>query len=334
MHRVERAGIEEHQPCGGPAARFGARLDIAHPGHATGHGIMIDPLDHRVGQHRQPAGFNRGRKCARLCREIGAVRTAARADRAVLAGRAAFIGLALGQVGGAPDRQAAPRPLARNGFAGVAFDHVERHRRLEFAIGKLWQALRRARYADELLDLVVPRRQIGIADRPVGAVAIALVGPEIIVRPAVSLPAPGQRTAAELVRPEPGEIGALGRRVGVLGVVDEVVLREFVEVAVERLHRVGPIVARGIALPSERHIPRRFGFGGIILLVPDFAPALDHQHLEASLGQLLGRPAAGDARADDDRIELHGLNRHQPKSTAVQSLENARSAGLSGTSGS
>ena len=275
--------------------------------------IVIEPFDHRVGQHRQPPGLHRGGQRARLRREIGAVRAAARADRAVLARGAALVGLGLGEVGGAADRQAASGPFRENRFTRMPFDHIERHRRLELAIRQLRQTFGRARNTDELFHLVIPRRHVGIADRPVGAVAVAAVGAEVVVRPAVGLPSPGQRAAAKLVRAEPGELAPIGGRVWVLCVVDEVTLRELGEVPVERLHRVFAFVERGIALPAERQVPRRLGLGCVVLLVPDRAAALDHQDLEPGFGQFLGRPATGDARADHDRVELHGFARHQPQ---------------------
>ena len=97
------------------------------------------------------------------------------------------------------------------------------------------------------------------------------------------------------------------------------VLGEFGEVAVERLDRIILPVAFGIADAAERQFPGREQFGLVAGRMLDVATALDHQHLQARLGQLLGRPAAGDPRPDDDRIEIL----HHPNSTAVQSLEKA-----------
>src|SRR2546421_6801664 len=42
--------------------------------------------------------------------------------------------------------------------------------------------------------------------------------------------------------------------------------------------------------------------GGRIVAMPDHAPAIEHQGLQSLLGQLLGGPAAADARSDDDCI--------------------------------
>src|SRR5690606_28714897 len=79
---------------------------------------------------------------------------------------------------------------------------VERHRRLELAIRKLRQPFARAGDAREALDVVVPRCEIRVANRPVRADAVARVRLEIEVAQAIALPAPEQRAAADLVRAE------------------------------------------------------------------------------------------------------------------------------------
>jgi hypothetical protein len=38
-------------------------------------------------------------------------------------------------------------------------------------------------------------------------------------------------------------------------------------------------------------------------------PALDERHARAALGEQAGRRAAGDARADDDRVEVRSVIR-------------------------
>jgi hypothetical protein len=56
---------------------------------------------------------------------------------------------------------------------------------------------------DELLDVVVPRRDIGVADRPVDADPFARIGLEIEIAPAVDLPAPHDRAPAHLPAANP-----------------------------------------------------------------------------------------------------------------------------------
>ena len=56
----------------------------------------------------------------------------------------------------------------------------------------------------------------------------------------------------------------------------------------------------------------------VVAAVLDGPPALEHQHLEAALGEFLGGPAAGDAGADDDGVEVV---RFHPYFTPVQSLD-------------
>ena len=197
------------------------------------------------------------------------------------------------------------------------------------AVGQLRQPFGLTRDAYERFNLVIPGCQIGVADRPVRAMAIALVRAEIIVRPAIALTPPRQRTPSKLVRAEPREIGVRVGFVRILAIVDEVAFGEFREMPVLALHRVFAGIERGIAEAAERQFPRRLGFSVIIDLMLDLASALDHQNLEPGLGQFLGGPASGNARTHHDRVKLV---LHHPNSTAVQSLDHARAPGVSGMS--
>ena len=78
-------------------------------------------------------------------------------------------------------------------------DAVQRHRRQELAVGQLRQALPAAADAGEALDVVVPRRDVLVADRPVDGDARPGVRLEVEVAPAVPLPAPQQRAAADVI---------------------------------------------------------------------------------------------------------------------------------------
>src|SRR5205807_10112780 len=116
-------------------------------------------------------------------------------------------------------------------LAGVNF-----HRRLELAVRELRQAQLFAAHADEPLDVAVPRRDVGVADRPVDAVPVAQVGLEVEIAPAVHLASPDERLAADLVALDPGE--GLVLDVGVLLVLDEEVLVRLAELTGARLNRV------------------------------------------------------------------------------------------------
>src|SRR2546426_344659 len=88
-------------------------------------------------------------------------------------------------------------------------DAVERHRREKLAIRELRQAERFARDPDELLHVVVPRRDVGVADRPVDAEPVPRVRLEVEGAPAIHLPAPHDGLATHLAAPDPVE--RLGR---------------------------------------------------------------------------------------------------------------------------
>ena len=64
------------------------------------------------------------------------------------------------------------------------------HWRQKFSIGKLRQSFRLPGDSDEILHVVVPRRNVLITNRPVNGDPFALVRLEIQIAPAIRLPAP------------------------------------------------------------------------------------------------------------------------------------------------
>src|SRR3546814_6026406 len=105
--------------------------------------------------------------------------------------------------------------------------------------------------ADICLDIVVPRRHVVIADRPIAGDALALVGFEVARAPAEAPAPPDQRFSAERARPDPAELLAVLERIGVEAVVVvelEVARREltvFGEEIVSLDYRLGHRAARG-----------------------------------------------------------------------------------------
>ena len=67
--------------------------------------------------------------------------------------------------------------------------------------------------------MIVPRRKIGIANRPVATVAVLLVGGKIEIAPAQRHAAPHQRTPTEVKAAIPGEGLVFRRRIGAFAVV-------------------------------------------------------------------------------------------------------------------
>ena len=158
---------------------------------------------------------------------------------------------------------------------------------------------------DEALDVIVPRRDVGVADRPVDRDAVAQIGLEIEIGESVRLTAPQQGTTADVITAHP--VKALRLRVRVVDVVDKPVRGRRVRgVAgaplffLARPGRRSPLVATG-------EFPR-LGHGGRVLAVLHIAPSLEHEGLEALFGQFLGGPATTDAGADHDRVVGLGVH--------------------------
>src|SRR5437879_5496885 len=179
---------------------------------------------------------------------------------------------------------------------------VHLHRRLELAVRELRQAELFPAHADEALHVAVPGCHVGVADRPVDAMAVAQVRLEIQVAPAVHLAPPNQRLPADLVPLNPGERLVLD--VGIAVILNEEVLHRFVELARARLDRVllGALRPHRQPRVAQRELPAGLVLRDVVLAVLDVATALDHQRLEPLLGELLRGPAARDAGPDYDRV--------------------------------
>ena len=252
----------------------------------------------RIGNECHVAGALGGRQRAGIAAEVGAEGTAADAQVAILTGTALrAVRERRGQVGRSPDGERAAESVRQH--APQALLHaIELHRRQKLPVRKLRQILGLTADADEALDMIVPGREIVIADRPVDRDALARIGLEVHRAPAITLPAPHDGAPADVVAAYPVE--ALNLDVRIVQVVDEPVLGGLRDHVAARADGMAPeILLRGAApvgqLPGILH-------GGRIVAMPDHAPAIEHQGLQALLGQLLGGPAAADARTDDDCI--------------------------------
>ena len=91
-------------------------------------------------------------------------------------------------------------------------------------------------------------------------------------------------------------------RVRVLAVVDEELAAVLVARVAVALDELVALERLAVAHAAELHLPGRHVLhvvaGGI-----DRPPRLEHQRRQAALAELLGGPAAGDAGADDNRVE-------------------------------
>ncbi len=184
---------------------------------------------------------------------------------------------------------------------------VERHRRLELSVRQLRQMLDRSGNARVAFDLVVPRREVCVANRPVDRDAVLRVRLEIEIAQAIALTSPRERPSADVIAAIPVEALDLGvRRVFLRHPPVEILLVQRIVALQDRI----PFDHLARAATAMRILPRRFARVRVILPVLDVLAAFEHQHAQAALRQLFGGPAPGDAGADDDRVEPFGLLGH------------------------
>src|SRR5581483_8337140 len=122
------------------------------------------------------------------------------------------------QVGGPSDNQRATKLLGHRSLEFLLHT-VELHRRQKLAVRKLRQILRAATDSDKALDMIVPGRQITIANGPVHRDAIARVRLEIHLAPAIALTPPRDGPSPNLITPYP--IEPLLLDIGIIQLIDE-----------------------------------------------------------------------------------------------------------------
>src|SRR5213080_2786213 len=188
---LERRSAQEDDACAELERLARLRVDDADAGGA----VALAVVDHTVHDAVRPQG------------EADAVEVRMR-DAATLAGPAVMARRAAAMRRG-EDRDPADRhdPLGGEPLGDAVPDHllgaVQRHRRQELPVGQLRQSQPLAAHPDEPFHVVVPRRDVGVADRPVHAEAVPRVGLEIEIAPAVYLPAPHDGLAADLAATDP-----------------------------------------------------------------------------------------------------------------------------------
>src|SRR5439155_18341074 len=122
-----------------------------------------------------------------------------------------------------------------------------------------------------------------------------------------------------MVAANPAELLLGVADVRMLAIVDEEVLRCLAERVVLALDRIVALVELLVAPAAVRELPRLHPFGDVVLAVLHMPAALDDKRTQTVLGQLLGRPAAGDPGPDDDRIVLFvALWRHRDDLTRAK----------------
>ena len=157
-----------------------------------------------------------------------------------------------------------------------------RHGHVVFASRQDVRAIVPSAHADELLYFVVIRRDVGVADGPRNAPAVALRGAEIDIRHPQADAAPDVGLAADAPDAHEVERLALRGQIGLLG---------FIEKKGRRL------------LAVSQTLIRFEGYGVRPKLgALEFAPGVEHEHFYALLRQVVGRHPAGSPAADDDDV--------------------------------
>ena len=210
------------------------RIDHAHPRHTPALLVVDDRVDERIRQHGQPPRRHRGWKGGRLRGEVGSGGATALAWAAAMACRSPLV---IASENRRPaDRHVPLGKAALDALLHVLLRRVHLHRRLELAVRQVLQPESFAAHPDVPLHVAVPRRDVGVPDWPVHAVAVTQVRLEVQIAPAVHLAAPRQRLAANLIPLDPGEW--LGLLVRMLAIVHEEVFRGLAKLACARLHLI------------------------------------------------------------------------------------------------
>src|ERR1700730_2432634 len=212
-----------------------------------------------------------------------------------------------------------PPKSLREHRAQMLLDAVQFIGRQILAVRHRLDPLAGTAYADEFLDMAVPWRDIVVADGPGDPISVTLRRRKIAAAPARAGAAPDQRFPADLVATHPVKRFLLD--VGMVRISDEKMRGGGVATC-------GPGDQRILFLPLPGIVAAQWKFppghihGRVILDVPDVPPALKNQGLQTFFAEFLGRPAAADAAADHDRIELSGFHQRPrimnraPRSTA------------------
>src|SRR2546423_1761624 len=182
---------------------------------------------------------------------------------------------------------------------------VELHGRKELAVGELRHSFDGAVYTRVLLDVIVPRRDVGVADRPVYGDPVLRVCLEVEITPAIALAAPHQRPSADVITAIPVEALYLGVRRIPAGcpVIEVGFIKRIIglEGRIQFLHRSG-------ASTAVRVLPRRLGRVHVVLDVFDVLATLEHQDAQPFLRELFGCPTSGNPGSHYDCVVLLRLH--------------------------
>src|ERR1700743_1911430 len=149
----------------------------------------------------------------------------------------------------------------------------------------------------EFFNIIIPGSDILVSDRPIDGNTFLCIRFKIHVTPAIALSSPGERAAANLVASYPVKRVSLDVRMVLI--VYKKLLVPFI--ICETLNRVLFSVPVRILKPVSKIQWIQHG-SGIVLYMLDLSSALQHQCFYTFFTNLFCRPAAADARTDDDGI--------------------------------
>ena len=245
-----------------------------------------DPRDHGVGLDREAAGLQREWQEVIRGAEEGRRIAAGAAVPAVVAGGESARRTRHVRPSSGNDRQ----PELGHAPHHQALAAARRRRRLqELAARQHFRVVRAAADANQLLHLVVVRRDLRVLDRPGDLPAVTLGGLEIHLRIAEAHPAPDIRLAAVPPDARERERAALGRHVGLFVGIEKELWR---------------------LLAARRALLRLPGLHvGPELRSIELVPGIEQQDVDALLGEIPGRhPAGGAAADDDDGMDSRGID--------------------------
>src|SRR6059058_355893 len=198
------------------------------------------------------------------------------------------------------------------GIAEIHFHASHLHRREEFSVRELRQAFGLAADAGKLFDVVVPGREVRIADRPIRSDSLFQVGLKVEIAPAIALPSPGDGFAANLAAANPGKVFSGGRGIGIVRVANKKLMGVFVaRVVAFALDVLGALAFGAIVPVAILQLPDG-NVLDVVALRNDGAASFEDQRVQAFFSKFFRGPAPGNSRANNNRVV--GCSRHSRSS--------------------
>src|ERR1700730_17853404 len=150
--------------------------------------------------------------------------------------------------------------------------------------------------------MVVPRGDVGIADRPIHRDAFFQGAFKIEIAPAIALAPPGEGLSPNLPTANPGKLCSRGGGIRIVHVADEEFVRVFIASVIDlALDRLRPLALGAIVPAAILELPHG-NVLDIVLLRDNGAPGFEDQCVQAPLGQLFGRPTTRYPRTNNDCV--------------------------------